>query len=196
MAAPFDVGRATGAWDYTSLGPGVELGRDVWIERPESFARCRSTRTPGVRLGHRVRVWSWTIFNLEAGAQVTVGADSCLVGAVLMGAQQIDVGCGVVISYGVTVADCDFHPTDPAARRQDAEASAPFGDASRRPPLEARPVRIEDGAWIGIGAIVLKGVTVGAGARVGAGAVVARDVAAGTSVAGNPARAVTPAEAP
>jgi acetyltransferase-like isoleucine patch superfamily enzyme len=51
-------------------------------------------------------------------------------------------------------------------------------------------VRIDDGAWIGIGAIVLKGVHVGAGARIGAGAVVARDVPAGATVEGNPARVV------
>jgi maltose O-acetyltransferase len=56
--------------------------------------------------------------------------------------------------------------------------------------VESRPVRIDDGAWIGIGAIVLKGVHVGAGARIGAGAVVARDVPAGATVEGNPARVV------
>jgi acetyltransferase-like isoleucine patch superfamily enzyme len=48
-------------------------------------------------------------------------------------------------------------------------------------------VVIEDDAWIGIGAIVLKGVRIGAGARVEAGAVVTRDVPSGATVAGNPA---------
>jgi len=196
VAGTFDVGRVTGAWDHATLGPAVQVGHDVWIERPESFERCRSTRSPAVVLGDRVRVFAWTVFNLEPAGQVTVGAGSTLVGAVMMGAEQIDIGRDVVISYGVTIADCDFHPTDPLARRRDAEASAPLGDARDRPPLEARRVRVEDGAWIGIGAIVLKGVVIGAAARVGAGAVVARDVAAGTTVAGNPATVVEPGEAP
>ncbi len=44
-----------------------------------------------------------------------------------------------------------------------------------------RPVIIEDGAWIGIGATILKGVTVGAGSRIGAGTVITRDVPPGTT---------------
>jgi acetyltransferase-like isoleucine patch superfamily enzyme len=52
-------------------------------------------------------------------------------------------------------------------------------------------VVIEDDAWIGIGAIVLKGVRIGRGARVGAGSVVTGDIPAGVYVAGNPARPLT-----
>ena len=50
------------------------------------------------------------------------------------------------------------------------------------------PVRVERGATIGSGAIVLGGVTIGAGALVGAGAVVTHDVGPGDVVAGVPAR--------
>jgi len=50
-----------------------------------------------------------------------------------------------------------------------------------------RPVVVEDDAWIGIGAIILKGVRIGAGARIGAGSVVTSDVPAGGVVQGNPA---------
>jgi acetyltransferase-like isoleucine patch superfamily enzyme len=54
--------------------------------------------------------------------------------------------------------------------------------------LVVRPVRIESGADVGTGAIILSGVTVGRGSIVGAGAVVTRDVAPFTIVAGVPAR--------
>jgi acetyltransferase-like isoleucine patch superfamily enzyme len=57
-----------------------------------------------------------------------------------------------------------------------------------RGPLEFAPVRLLSGCDVGIGAIVLPGVTVGRGAQVGAGAVVTRDVPAYAVVAGNPAR--------
>jgi len=50
------------------------------------------------------------------------------------------------------------------------------------------PVVIEDDADLGVGAIVLPGLTVGRGAQVGAGAVVAEDVAPYAVVAGVPAR--------
>lgn len=55
-------------------------------------------------------------------------------------------------------------------------------------PLSSKPVIIEDGAWICIGAIILPGVTVGKNAVVAAGAVVSRDVPANTMVGGIPAR--------
>ncbi len=48
--------------------------------------------------------------------------------------------------------------------------------------------RVERGAAIGSGAVILGGVTIGAGSLVGAGAVVTRDVAPGATVAGNPAK--------
>lgn len=54
--------------------------------------------------------------------------------------------------------------------------------------IETAPVVLEDGCDIGIGAVILPGVTVGLGAQVGAGAVVTADVAPYAVVAGNPAR--------
>lgn len=50
------------------------------------------------------------------------------------------------------------------------------------------PVTVEDGAWVGAGAVVLEGVRIGAGAVVAAGSVVRGDVPAGAVVAGVPAR--------
>jgi acetyltransferase-like isoleucine patch superfamily enzyme len=54
--------------------------------------------------------------------------------------------------------------------------------------LEVRPVRVEQWADIGTGAILLPGVTVGKSSIVGAGAVVTRDVPPFAVVAGIPAR--------
>ena len=54
--------------------------------------------------------------------------------------------------------------------------------------IELKPVVIRDDADIGIGAVILPGVTIGKGAQVGAGAVVTRDVPDYAIVAGVPAR--------
>jgi maltose O-acetyltransferase len=56
--------------------------------------------------------------------------------------------------------------------------------------LFARPIVIEDGAWIGARCVVLPGVTIGAGAVVAAGAVVTKNVPADTLVGGTPARII------
>ena len=189
-----ELAEITGGWDYATLPPNVRVGAGCYFERKEGFARFRSTRDPGLVIGDRVRVYTWTTFNVEPDGRVEVGDDSVLVGAIFMCARSIRVGRRVVISYNVTIADSDFHPLDPDERKRDAVANAPFGDRAGRPALVARPVVIEDDAWIGIGAIILKGVTIGIGARVGAGAVVTRDVPARATVAGNPARVVTVAE--
>jgi acetyltransferase-like isoleucine patch superfamily enzyme len=183
-----EVKAITGGWDYASLPRNIRIGADCYLERKESFKRFRSTREPGLILGHGVKVYTWTEFNIEPGGQIVVGDDSILVGAVFMCADRIGIGRRVIVSYNVTIADSDFHPRDPELRKQDAIANAPRGDRSRRPALITRPVVIEDDVWIGIGAILLKGVRVGRGARIGAGSVVTRDVPAGATVAGNPAR--------
>jgi acetyltransferase-like isoleucine patch superfamily enzyme len=182
-------------WDRSELPWNVRVGEGCMLERTrETFARFRSQRDPGLRLGDHVRVYHGTTFNVESGGQVEVGDRSVLAGAAFMCIESIALGRGVVCSYHITIADCDFHPLDPDLRRRDAIANAPEGDRSQRPPLTSAPVVVEDGAWIGIGAIVLKGIRIGRRARVCAGAVVTRDVGAGVVAAGNPASPVQPSQ--
>ena len=56
--------------------------------------------------------------------------------------------------------------------------------------LVVRDVVFRRGCWVGMGAMILPGVTVGAGAVVCAGSVVHKDVAPNTMVGGNPARLI------
>jgi acetyltransferase-like isoleucine patch superfamily enzyme len=181
----------TGDWDYQTLPSNVRIGTDCWLERRDSFARFRSEQNPGLVLGNRVRVYTWTTFNIEPTGVVEIGDGSNLVGAIFMCAQRITLGRNVIASYHVTIADSDFHPMDPELRIQDAIANSPHGDRSQRPSIVSQPVVIEDDVWIGIGSIILKGVHIGRAARVNAGSVVTHDVAAGEIVTGNPARPMT-----
>ena len=185
-----DPREITGRWNYSSLPENVRVGRGCFLERKASFLRFRSTRNPGLVLGDRVSAYTWTEFNVEPDGVLEIGERTVLVGAIFMCSERISLGSDVLISYHVTIADSDFHPRDPALRRQDAIANAPGGDRSLRPRVESRPVVIEDGAWVGIGAYILKGVRIGKEARVLAGAVVTRDVPSGATVGGNPSRLV------
>lgn len=63
-------------------------------------------------------------------------------------------------------------------------------ERQRAVPAEGRDVVIEEGAWIGSGAVLLGPCRIGAHAVVAAGAVVTGDVAPETLVAGVPARAL------
>lgn len=53
-----------------------------------------------------------------------------------------------------------------------------------------KPVVVGDHVWVGLGAVIMPGVTIGEGAIVGAGAVVTRDVPPCAIVGGNPAKVI------
>jgi acetyltransferase-like isoleucine patch superfamily enzyme len=57
-------------------------------------------------------------------------------------------------------------------------------------PIEFAPVAIGDGCDIGVGAVILPGVTIGKGAQIGAGSVVTKDIKDYAIVAGVPARVI------
>ena len=56
--------------------------------------------------------------------------------------------------------------------------------------LKYQSIVIKDGAHVGIGAIVMPGVTIGEGAIIGAGSVVTRDIPAYCIAVGAPARVI------
>jgi len=114
----------------------------------------------------------------RAGALIRLGDDCGLTGATLVAAERIEIGNRVLVGANATIVDTDFHPLDAARRRADINAGA------------SAPVFVEDDVFIGMNAIILKGVRLGAGCVVGAGSVVTRDVAPGAIVAGNPAQVV------
>src|SRR4051794_23601687 len=112
MSQEVNIDEMTGTWDYATLPPNVRLGKGCFLERRDAFSRFRSQQSPGLVLGERVRVFTWTTFNIEPTGAVTVGDDTLLVGAIFMCAEAISIGARCVVSYNVTIADCDFHPID------------------------------------------------------------------------------------
>ncbi len=69
-------------------------------------------------------------------------------------------------------------------------AGLQYGDTGKDRGHFSKPVHIDDGAWIGAGAIILAGVIVGKNAVIGAGAVVTKDVPPNTVSVGSPARVI------
>lgn len=68
--------------------------------------------------------------------------------------------------------------------------STPYAHFSHFLESYAAPVKIEDGAWIATGAMIMPGVTVGRNSIVSAGAVVIKDVPPDSVVGGVPARVI------
>ncbi|HEV8292655.1 MAG TPA: acyltransferase, partial [Tepidisphaeraceae bacterium] len=113
-----------------------------------------------------------------------------LTSVILMCEAEIRIGNRVMIGWNTALADSDFHPIAPALRIQDAMALSPASTSMGRPPIESKPIIIEDDVWIGPMVTILKGVTIGTGAFIEPGSMITRDIPPATRVGGNPALVV------
>lgn len=178
-----------GDWFPGKIPRNVIAGENTVIDSSFCFKHFFAKGAVGLRVGSHVTIWR-TSLAADQEAVIEIGDFCYLANASLVCTERISIGSHVMIAGGVTIADSDFHPMNPAGRVADTIALSMRGDRSRRPAVEVRPVVIEDGVWIGWNATILKGVRVGEGAIVAPGALVNRDVLPGVTVAGNPARPV------
>jgi acetyltransferase-like isoleucine patch superfamily enzyme len=112
------------------------------------------------------------------GARLSIGKGTYLNRNVLIVvAESVTIGRGVKVGWDVVIMDTDLH-----------------GHSGQ--PARTKPVVIEDDAWIGCRALLLKGVHIGKGAIIGAGAVVTKDVPALAVVAGPSATVLFSASPP
>jgi len=132
-------------------------------------------------------VRSSVVFERES-TRLSIG-DRCFIGkGIISVAEDIEIGNDVLVSWGVTITDHNSHSVKFSDRRRDV---ADWHARNKNwTGVKTGKVVIQDKAWIGFNAIILKGVTIGEGAIVGAGSVVTKDVPPFTIVAGNPARVV------
>lgn len=138
-------------------------------------------------IGESCQVRSRLVFEREH-AMLAVGS-RCFIGKALISiTESVEIGNDVLISWGVTITDHNSHSLKFSERQCDVEEWR--GRTKRWIGVKVGKVVIQDKAWIGFNAIILKGVTIGEGAVVGAGSVVSRDVPPFTIVAGNPARVI------
>jgi acetyltransferase-like isoleucine patch superfamily enzyme len=114
-------------------------------------------------------VYTGFSISVNRGASLTLGSGYIGPDCVIDCFERISIGEGAALSRGLVLRDSDNH-------------ELVGGSAT------SAPIRIGDHVWIGLNAVVLKGVTIGDGAVVAAGAVVTGDVLARTLVAGVPAR--------
>ncbi|MBK8481203.1 MAG: acyltransferase [Proteobacteria bacterium] len=163
----FDLG------SFARLGQGVVFEPGVLVFHPEQ-----------IEIGDDVYVGHQTILKGYYRGRLTIGSGTWIGQLCFLHAGgNLTIGRDVGIGPGVKIVT--------SSHRLDSTAVPIL-----RAPLDFAPVVIEEGADIGVGAIVLPGVTIGARAQVGAGAVVTRDVAPLAIVAGNPARELRRRAAP
>lgn len=143
----------------------VTFGEDVVVFSFTNLYGC--SIGDGTRIGPFVEI--------QGGA--SVGA-RCKIQSHAFVCEGVHIGDSVFVGHGVIFVNDKF----PRSTAEDGELQG--ADDWRL--LETR---VEEGASLGSGCIVLGGLRIGRGALIGAGAVVTRDVPAGATVAGVPARA-------
>lgn len=115
---------------------------------------------------------SGIFLSVNKGARLEIGSGRTNRDVDITCFNSIKIGHNVLISKGVMIRDSDNHTVLKAGYQQ------------------SKPIVIGNNVWIGMRAIILKGVTIGDGAIVAAGAVVTKDVPPNTVVGGVPARVI------
>lgn len=139
-----------------------------------------------IKIGRNVAINSSIVSNPVGGtrtillfkskdAVIEIGDGTGISNAMIAAYEHVFIGKDVSIGAGVKIMDTDFHPLDLDERKRNVN-------------IPHKPIRIEDGAFIGTEAMILKGVTVGAESIVGAGAIVAKSIPPGEIWGGNPAK--------
>jgi acetyltransferase-like isoleucine patch superfamily enzyme len=158
------------AW-LSLKGSGIEIGAGWKLYGLPVFQKHRhSTLKIGARLNLRSTRRSnplgpahpCILSTRQAGAALIIGDDFGMTGGAIVCQERITIGHRVTVGANTVIVDTDFHPLDPVHRY-----SYPAEGA-------AAPVVIEEDVFIGMQALVLKGVTIGARAALSARAASSR----------------------
>lgn len=196
------------AWSYTqNLGDNVYIGNYTTIGQVDnpnakspspskpvkfgnnvSIGNCCSI-SEGVELGDKVKIGNNVV--IRSGVIInkycvighgTVFEGNAIVGENTLIHAQCHITKGVKIGNKVFIAPYFVGANDPRCLRRDL--------LDENPDFEPEGYIIEDGARIGIGAVILPNVIIGKNAQVGAGSLVTHNVEPGTLVMGIPAKLV------
>lgn len=141
-----------------------------------------------ISIGHNVTINSGKHRNPVGGgiitSIITIGKGKIIIGnnvgmsnVAIVSREEIDIEDNVLLGSGVCIWDNDFHSLNYEMRIGKKEEI-----------IETKPVKICEGAFIGAGTKILKGVRIGHHSIVGAGSVVTKNVPENEIWAGNPAR--------
>lgn len=150
--------------EFCRIADDVELGEGVQIHAFVNLYGCRIG--DGTRLG--------TFVEVQKG--VTIGK-RCKISSHTFVCEGVDIEDNVFVGHGVMFTNTVMPRSVNATGELQTEAD-----------WQLVRTRIEQGASIGSGSVILCGITIGRDALIGAGAVVTKNVPAGEVWVGNPAR--------
>ncbi len=160
------------------FGAHISIGSMAFID---DYVTLYAHRDGGsIQIGDHSSVQRHTIFETIRGGKIVIGRHT-----------HIQSGCNLTAALGsiyignhVQLAPrCALYPYQHGI----ADINVPI---AKQALTTKGDIIIEDDAWLGVGVIVMDGVTIGRGAVVGAGAVVTKDIPPLAIAVGSPARII------
>jgi acetyltransferase-like isoleucine patch superfamily enzyme len=154
--------------------PKRKLPQEAHFIHPSAIVETRD-------VGPGTRIWAWSHIQRDVviGENCNIGEHCFIEEGVRIGNQTV-IKNGVCVWKGVLIGDGVF--IGPGS----VFTNEVFPRSGFR--KEFLTTRLEKGASVGAGAVIMAGITIGSYATVGAGSVVTKDVAPHVLVYGNPAR--------
>lgn len=136
----------------------------------------------GVRINSRYSAnpiggQTFCTFVIKENANLIIKKNAGISNSTIVCWNKIVIGENVYIGGDCKIYDTDFHSLKLEKRISKNDDN-----------VKAKPILIKDGAFIGSGVIILKGVTIGENSVVGAGSVVTKDISPNEVWGGNPAK--------
>ena len=154
------------------LGNGKLIFNKDWNDIYNTTARLVMKKDSIIEMNGKFVSYSGTNITVEENAILRLGESFINKNSSINCFKEIDIGNDCVISENVIIRDSDNHKLI----RDEYE--------------KEKKILIEDHVWIGINAVILKGVHIGKGAVIAAGSVVTKDVPENCLVGGVPARII------
>ncbi|GIB45616.1 acyltransferase [Vibrio cholerae] len=184
-------------YKFVAKHPFIKCASSTILQREFTVDFRENIKKSRVEIGENNILACALIFESDAGF-IKIGNNTFINGSTkIISRSSVEIGNYVTIAWNVTIYDHDSHSLNHFERRKDIEqqllqirAGKNFIKNKDWSTVSSKPIKICDDAWIGMNAIILKGVTIGKGAVVAANSVVTKNVPDFTVVAGNPAQIV------
>lgn len=164
-------------------GSFADLGKETKITYEGNIVNLQND-TSKIVIGNRT-VSRGELVIFPHGGQIIVGEDSYIgPNSTLWSSSKegIYIGDRVLISRDVHIHDTNSHPIDSKDRAYQTIHMLSKGHLKIDPGIDSSPIRIGNDVWIGLGAIILKGVNIGDRAIIGAGVICTKDIPSDTVV--------------
>ena len=153
--------------------PTINVCKGSVIKIGNSSVIRSKSRGNAIGVNHEV-----ILRTMSKDAQINIGDRFGISGGAICAVNMVNIGNDVMLGANVVIADNDFH----GIKFEDRKVPAAN--------LPTKPIKIEDGVWVGADVYVCKGVTLGKNCVIGAKSVVTKSIPENCIAAGVPAKII------